>query len=186
MLYRCMRSTQKTGGNPAVTTVSVGSATRGENIVCLPVQLLCQPGDRLCCVRLCYGCCHDCCASQERINMSAVPEALPSSSLLACILPTLGSAGSVNSDTGVYTIQPITSPKPICLHWLSPHLLTWGYRVWGAGFLHTHKHTARCNSYSKPHRAIYPMSEKRNEKGYSAKDVKDKCFLRGDDFQRFE
>ena len=27
----------------------------------------CQPGERLCCVRLCYGCC------QKRINVSAVP-----------------------------------------------------------------------------------------------------------------
>ena len=26
-----------------------------------------------------------------------------------------------------YTIQPITSPKSICLYWLSPHLLTQGY-----------------------------------------------------------
>ena len=35
------------------------------------VELLRQPGERLCCVRLCYGCC----TSQERINMSAVPTA---------------------------------------------------------------------------------------------------------------
>ena len=40
-----------------VTAVSVGSATRGENIACLVLWLLCQPGERLCRVRLCYGCC---------------------------------------------------------------------------------------------------------------------------------
>ena len=33
-------------------------------------QLLCQPGERLCCVRLWYGCCLGCCISQERKNVS--------------------------------------------------------------------------------------------------------------------
>ena len=46
--------------------VAVGSAVRGGNIACLLLQLLHQPGERLCSVRLCYGCC------QKRINMSAV------------------------------------------------------------------------------------------------------------------
>ena len=77
------------------------SATRIENIVNLLLWLLCQPGEntvmaavpageRLCCVRLCYGCC------QERINASAVP--IGSSSLLAGALPTLGSANSMHSE----------------------------------------------------------------------------------------
>ena len=46
--------------------VSLGSATRGENIVCLLLLLLCQPGKRLRCVRLCYSCCYGCCIGQER------------------------------------------------------------------------------------------------------------------------
>ena len=78
-----------------VTVVSIGSATREEIIVCLLLQLLHQPGEntamagvsareRLCSVRLCYGCCYCCCISQERINVSAVLWLLqPSSSLLA-------------------------------------------------------------------------------------------------------
>ena len=63
-----------------VTVESIGSVARGENIVCLLLWLLLQlrgntvmaamPARReIACVRLCYGCC----ASQERINMSAVP-----------------------------------------------------------------------------------------------------------------
>ena len=34
---------------------------------------LCQPGEKLYWVRLCYGRCYSCCISQERINVSAVP-----------------------------------------------------------------------------------------------------------------
>ena len=49
-----------------ITAVSIGSATRGENRACLLLQLMCQPGERLCCVRLCYVCCHGFCISQER------------------------------------------------------------------------------------------------------------------------
>ena len=49
-----------------ITTVSIGSATRGENRACLLLRLICQPGERLCCVRLCYGCCYGFCISQER------------------------------------------------------------------------------------------------------------------------
>ena len=59
------------------------SAMRVENIVCLLLGLcvsqegtlpwlLHQPGERLCCVRLFYGCCYSCYVSQERINVSAV------------------------------------------------------------------------------------------------------------------
>lgn len=55
-----------------IMAVSVGSAMTGENIECLLLCLLCQPGEKLCCVRLCYGCC----VSQEIINMSAVSAAL--------------------------------------------------------------------------------------------------------------
>ena len=36
---------------------------------------LCQPGEGLCYVRLCYGCCYGCSVNQERINVSAVPVA---------------------------------------------------------------------------------------------------------------
>ena len=47
-----------------------------------------------------YGCCYGCHASQERIKMSVVLWLLESSSsLLACALPILGSANSVNSKT---------------------------------------------------------------------------------------
>ena len=40
-----------------VTAMSIGSATRGENIVCLLLQLLHQQGEETA---------HGCCASQER------------------------------------------------------------------------------------------------------------------------
>ena len=36
-----------------LTTVSAGSATGGENIARLLLQLLCQPGERLCALKLC-------------------------------------------------------------------------------------------------------------------------------------
>ena len=49
-----------------IMAVSIGSATRGENRACLLLRLMCQPGERLCCVRLCYGCCYGFCISQER------------------------------------------------------------------------------------------------------------------------
>ena len=49
----------------------IGSVTRGENRTCLLLQLLCHPGERVCCAILCYGCQ----ASHERINMSAVSTA---------------------------------------------------------------------------------------------------------------
>ena len=69
--------------------------------------------ERLCSVRLCYGCCYCCCISQERINVSAVLWLLqPSSSLLAHALPTTGSANtvdSVNSKTIGITIRMISN-----------------------------------------------------------------------------
>ena len=40
-----------------IMIVSIGSASRGENAVCLLLRLLGKPGERLCCVRLRYGCC---------------------------------------------------------------------------------------------------------------------------------
>ena len=49
-----------------VTAVSFGSAMRGENTEYLLLGLLLQPGKKLCC---------GCSASQERINVSAVPMA---------------------------------------------------------------------------------------------------------------
>ena len=54
-----------------ITAVSFGSAMRR---VCLLLWLLCQPGQRLHLVRLCYGYCFGC-ISQERINVSVVPTA---------------------------------------------------------------------------------------------------------------
>ena len=48
---------------------------RRETIVCLLLWLLHQPGEKLFCVWLCYGCCYHCCISQERVNVSAVPTA---------------------------------------------------------------------------------------------------------------
>ena len=38
----------------------------------LLLQLPCQPGETVCCASLCYGCQ----ASQERINVSAIPTTL--------------------------------------------------------------------------------------------------------------
>ena len=58
-----------------VAAVFVGLAAGGETIACPLPQLLRQPGERLCCVRLCYVCCYSCCTIQERIDMSAVPTA---------------------------------------------------------------------------------------------------------------
>ena len=81
------------------TAVSVGSAARGENIACLLLRLLHQPGERLYCVRLCYGCCCRRCASQEKIKVSAVLQVLESpSSQWSRALLTLGSKNSVHSE----------------------------------------------------------------------------------------
>ena len=56
-----------------ITAVLIGSAMRRENIVCPRLRLLCQAGERLCCVRLRHGCCYSCCISQEKINLSSAP-----------------------------------------------------------------------------------------------------------------
>ena len=156
------------------------------DIACLPLRLLCQPGDRLCWVGLCYGCCHDCCASQARINVSAVPAA-PHVFFQPLSLHRAYAGFSRQRQQRYRSLHNSTH------NITQTHLSSLGIpsssslRIQGVGSrVSTHKHTAGCNSYSKPHRAIYPMSEKRTERGYSAKDVKDKCFLRGDDFQRFE
>ena len=53
------------------TATAVASARRG---ICS--WLLCQPGERLCYVRLYYGYCFGCCISQEGINMSVLAMAL--------------------------------------------------------------------------------------------------------------
>ena len=79
-----------------VTAVSVGSATRGENIACLVLWLLCQPGERLCRVRLCYGCCI---CQKRKTCLRFLQLVESSSSLLVRALPTLGSANSVHSET---------------------------------------------------------------------------------------
>ena len=47
-------------------------SARQERILLWP---LCQPGEGLCYVRLCYGCCFGCSVNQERMNVSAVPVA---------------------------------------------------------------------------------------------------------------
>ena len=58
--------------------VSTGSTTRGDNIACLLLHLLCQSG---------------------RINIFAVPRILEfSSSLLVHALPTMGSMNSAHSE----------------------------------------------------------------------------------------
>ena len=49
------------------------------------------------CAVLSYGCCHGCCASQERRNTSAVPTPRVSFSFSAHTLPTLGSTNSADS-----------------------------------------------------------------------------------------
>ena len=68
------------------------------------LPLLCQPGERLCCVRLCHGCCS---SIQERIIVSPVPTApqaflQPLSSHLA-YPGSANSADSVNSKTSGIT-----------------------------------------------------------------------------------
>ena len=90
--------------NDSITAVSIGLAVRGETIACPLPQLLHQPGERLCCVRLCYVCCYSCCSSQERINMSAVSMAphiffKPLSSHLAYHEFSEQCTHSVNSET---------------------------------------------------------------------------------------
>ena len=73
----------------------------GENTACLLLQLLSQPPENTVmaavsvgrvCVRLCYGCCHGHCISQERLNVSAVPKVF--SSFPTHTLSTLSSANS--------------------------------------------------------------------------------------------
>ena len=71
-----------------VTAVPFGSATKGENIAvycsgcCISWErillwLLCQAGETLRCVRLCYSCCYSCSISQERINVSTAATMAP-------------------------------------------------------------------------------------------------------------
>ena len=52
--------------------VSIRSATRGENRTCLLLQLLCQPGETVCCASLCYGClaCHSQQGENKRVYNS--------------------------------------------------------------------------------------------------------------------
>ena len=93
----------KCGGITSASQLCLLGQPWEERIVCLLLWLLRQPGERLCCVRFCYGCCCGCCISQERINVCAVPTA-PRVSFqpLGCALPTLGSGNSVdnvNSET---------------------------------------------------------------------------------------
>ena len=68
-------------GSPALQADSLLNELQvkswGENIVCLLLWLLHRPGERLFCVRLCYGCCYHCCISQERVIVSSVPTAPP-------------------------------------------------------------------------------------------------------------
>ena len=57
-----------------IMAVSMGSAPRGENTVCLLLPLLLQPRREVLCsfVVLCCICYYCCCASQTRVNMSDV------------------------------------------------------------------------------------------------------------------
>ena len=66
------------------------------------------------------------------------------------------------------------APKPRCLNWLFPHLLSQGCEGGEQGF-HTLSIILRnVTLHFKPHRAIYPTLERRIEKGYSATVVKPK------------
>ena len=58
-----------------ITAVLIGSAMRGENIVCALLQLLREAAERSCCVRLRHGCSYSCCISQEKRNLSSVTTA---------------------------------------------------------------------------------------------------------------
>ena len=76
-----------------IMAVSVGLVMWGENTARILLWLVCQPGERLCAFMLYYVCCYSYRASQKKIDLPAVPMArCASSGLLACALPTLGSA----------------------------------------------------------------------------------------------
>ena len=88
VLWVCVSSTHKAVG---MTTVS-WLWLLGQRVYCcsccisqerIQLWLLCQPGERLCSVRLCYGCC------QKRKTCRQFLQS--PSSLLACALPILGS-----------------------------------------------------------------------------------------------
>ena len=68
-VYGYVSSTHKVAGIPAVSCLCPLGPSGEEEIQCPLLGLLRQPGERLCCVRLSYGCC------QKRINVSAVPKA---------------------------------------------------------------------------------------------------------------
>ena len=68
-VYGYVSSTHKVAGIPAVSWLCPLGPSGEEEIQCPLLGLLRQPGERLCCVRLSYGCC------QKRINVSAVPKA---------------------------------------------------------------------------------------------------------------
>ena len=89
---------RKRGRYCCITAMSIGSAMRGEIIACLLLWLLHQPGEKLCRVRLCYGCC----VSQKRISVSAVPTAprVFFQTLSSCLAyPGFSEQCSVNSKT---------------------------------------------------------------------------------------
>ena len=68
-VYGYVRSTHKVAGITAVSWLCPLGQSGEEKIQHPLLGLLRQPGDRLCCVRLSYGCC------QKRINVSVVPTA---------------------------------------------------------------------------------------------------------------
>ena len=83
-----------------VLAVCVGSDTREENIACLLLWPLCQPGETFYCVRLCYGSCR---VSQERIHVSAVlksPSSLLAYTLSTWVQRTVWTARQLASETG--------------------------------------------------------------------------------------
>ena len=94
-VHMCELYLESSGIYCRITAASLGSARRGENIACLLLWLLWQPGERLCCVRLCYSCCYGCCIGQGRKTCLQFLKLFESpSSLLAHKLPTIGSANS--------------------------------------------------------------------------------------------
>ena len=85
MVQLCELHLEKWQHYCCIMAVSIGSAWRGDNIVCLHMDasqlrenavMAAVPARReVVLVRLWYGCCYSCCTSQERINRSAVPMA---------------------------------------------------------------------------------------------------------------
>ena len=91
-----------------------------------------QPRERLCCVRLCYGCCYSYFISQKRINVSAVPMALrvffQPLSLCHAYQGSMNNVYGVNSETVGVTSRmrsnTVSLPDPWVLILLPPGYTT--------------------------------------------------------------